>query len=251
MLVEGQARPFGGRQARSTVPPSGDLIPITGLNYRPQTAGEKKITLRVKPKDGELVKSNNSISTYVTVLKGGLNVLFIQGPHSPWEHKYWMLSVASSPDIQAEERVVRSPARRGVGELNDDDFTPGRYDVYVLSDLPADFLSPAQQALLVMSVQKGGGLIMLGGRSSFGMGGWAATEVGQQVLPVTVSPRDGQIEPEQGIRFVPEKRAGDDYLLQIGSNPLESARLWGLLSPMSGINHLGEPKPGVTVFARS
>ena len=94
--------------------------------------------------------------------------------------------------------MVRSPARRGVGELNDDDFTPGRYDVYVLSDLPADFLSPAQQALLARSVRNGGGLIMLGGRSSFGMGGWAGTEVAQQILPVTVSPRDGQLEPEAG-----------------------------------------------------
>ena len=199
MLVEGQADPVAVKQIK--VPPSGDLIPITGLNYRPQTAGEKKITLRVKPKEGELVKSNNAISTYVTVLKGGLNVLFVQGPHSPWEHKYWMLSVASSPDIQAEERVVRSPARRGVGELNDDDFTPGRYDVYVLSDLPADFLSPAQQALLVMSVQKGGGLIMLGGRSSFGMGGWAATEVGQRCKSCRPRPfpcRDGSDRARAG-----------------------------------------------------
>ncbi len=66
-----------------------------------------------------------------------------------------------------------------------------------------------------------------------------------------MSPRDGQLEPEQGIKFVPEKRAGDEYLLQIGSNPLESARLWGLLAPMSGINHLGEPKPNATVFGLS
>ncbi len=144
MLVEGQSDPVAVKQIK--VPASGELIPIRGLNYRPQTAGEKKITLRVKPKDGELVKSNNAMSTFVNVLKGGLNVMFIQGPHSPWEHKYWMLSVASSPDIQAEERVVRSPARGGVGELSNDDFIPLRYDVYVLSDVPADFLSPAQQA---------------------------------------------------------------------------------------------------------
>ena len=49
----------------------------------------------------------------MTVLKGGLNVLYLQGPHVPWEQKFWMLAVAASPDIQADLRVVRNPARAG------------------------------------------------------------------------------------------------------------------------------------------
>ena len=110
----GDARRGAGRARwptqRIKVPASAEVIPFTGLNYRPQTPGEKRITVRVKPKEGELVQTNNSYSTFVTVLKGGLNVLFVQGPHAPWEQKFWMLSVASSPDIQADLRVVRSPA---------------------------------------------------------------------------------------------------------------------------------------------
>lgn len=247
MLVEGQNEPVATQRLK--VPDGLEVIPVAGLKYVPQTPGEKKITLRVKPKEGELIPTNNAISTFVTVLKGGLNVLFVQGPHSPWEQKFLMRSIASSPDVQADLRVVRRSARGGRGEMRDEDFAPGRYDVYILSDLPADFLTPTQQALLARGVDKGAGLIMLGGRSSFGAGGWAGTDVGR-VLPVNVSRRDGQVEPEGGVRFVPNALGLEKYLLQLGPNRAESARTWNGLPPLSGINHLGDLKPGALVFAQ-
>ncbi len=248
MLVEGDDGPMA--EQRIKVPASGEVIPFTGLSFRPQTPGEKKITVRVKPKEGELVEANNTFSTFVTVLKGGLNVLFVQGPHAPWEGKFWMLSVGSSPDIQGEWRVVRKPAREG-NELSDDDFTPGRYDVYVLSDLPADFLSPAQQALVAHAVDKrSAGLIMLGGRSSFGAGGWDRTELAR-VLPMVMARNDPQIEPEAGIKFAPYPRALDNYLLQIGGTRAESELLWKMMPPLSGINRLGELKQTAQILGYS
>ena len=72
------------------VPEGADVAPITGLKYIPQTPGEKKITLKVSPADGELVTSNNEISTFVTVLSGGLNVMFLQGPNFTWDYRYLM-----------------------------------------------------------------------------------------------------------------------------------------------------------------
>ena len=46
------------------------------------------MTLKVRPKEGELVPGNNEVSTFLTVLRGGLNVLYIQGPNFSWEFKY-------------------------------------------------------------------------------------------------------------------------------------------------------------------
>ena len=245
MMVEGQSDPVATRRIR--VAEGVEVVPITGLKYVPTTAGEKRVTLRVKPKEGELVATNNAVSTFVTVLKGGLNVLFVQGPHSPWEQKFLLLSISTSPDIHADLRIVRSPVKQGVGELSDDDFTPGRYDVFILSDLPSDFLTDVQHGLLARHVEKGAGLIMLGGRSSFGAGGWAGTAVAR-VLPVTISPRDGQAEPEGGVKFVPNSAAVDSYLLQVGPTRQESARIWEALPPLTGINHLGVPKQSATVY---
>ena len=88
-----------------------EILPITGIKYVPQTDGEKRLTLRVKPKEGELVRSNNTISTYVTVLKGGLNVLFIQGPHSAWEQKYWCVSIALVAGHPGRLKILRTRRR--------------------------------------------------------------------------------------------------------------------------------------------
>jgi uncharacterized membrane protein len=248
LVVEGQDEPVATQRIK--VPEGVELIPITGLKYIPQTPGEKRITLRVKPKDGELVPSNNSISTFITVLSGGLNVLFVQGSNFTWEKKFLMRSIASSPDIQADLREIRGPVRAGVGELKDEEFAAGRYNVYIFSDLAADFLTPTQHALLARAIDKGAGLIMLGGRSSFGPGGWGSTELAR-ILPAEMSVRDGQIEPDGGVKFIPNTRGLENYLLQIGSDRTESARLWESLPPLSGINRLGTLKPSALVLGQS
>ena len=248
LLVEGQEKPVATQRVR--VPEGKELIPITGLKYVPETPGEKKLTLRVLPHEGELVQTNNEVSTFIKVLKGGLNVLFIQGPHSPWEHKFLMLSIASSPDIQADLKWVRRAAGEGTSELGEELFVWPRYDVYILSDLPANFMTETQQALLAHAVEKGAGLIMLGGRSSFGEGGWGGTPVGG-ALPVTVQAGDGQIEPEGGIHFVPNPKALDQYIMQVGPTAADSAHIWESLPPLSGINHLGVPKRGAMVFGQT
>lgn len=248
LLVEGEKEPVARRVVK--IPEGPSLIPIEGLAYIPTVPGEKKVTLRVAPQRGELVTTNNEVSTFVKVLKGGLNVLFLQGPHSPWERKYFIRAVASSPDIYAEPLRLTAPAARGLNQLKDEDFAPGRYDVYVLSDLPASYLTNVQQSLLARRVNGGAGLIMLGGRSSFGEGGWDKSEVAG-VLPVTVRAGDGQIEPEGGVKFVPNPLGLESYLMQVGPNAAESARIWAEMPPVNGINHLGEMKRGASLFGQT
>jgi hypothetical protein len=91
---------------------------------------------------------------------------------------------------------------------------------------------------------------MLGGRSSFGPGGWGATEVAR-VLPMTMSPSDVQIEPKEGVKFLPNPRGLEKFLLQVGPTPADSARIWNALPPLSGINHLGRLKADAEVFGIS
>jgi uncharacterized membrane protein len=231
-------------------PEGTEVVPLTGLKYIPQTPGEKMITIRVKPKDGELLTSNNEVSTFVTVLAGGLNVLFLQGPHSPWEHKFLQRAIAASPDIEADLRVLLKPPGDGKSNIDDSEFAPGKYNVYILSDLPANFLTPIQQQLLTRAVEKGAGLIMLGGRSSFGPGGWADTSVAR-VLPVDIHPGDGQNEPEQGVKFVPNQTGLDNFLFQVGPNRPESRRIWNALPKLPGANRFGAPKLGAFVLAET
>jgi len=246
LFVEGQSSSVARTKVK--VPETGDVIPITGVKFIPQTPGEKRITLKVAQHDGELVLSNNEISTFVTVVSGGLNVLFLQGSNPTWDYKYLMRSIGTSPDVQVDGIVIRRPAQRDSSEVPDSDFAPGRYNVYVFGDLPADYLTRTQQNRLVDAVMKGAGFMMLGGHSSFGAGGWANTKL-VDILPAAINPGDGQNEPEGGIKFTPNPKGLDSYVLQVGVNRAETAKIWELMPPILGSNYFGEPKIGANILA--
>ncbi len=92
--------------------------------------------------------------------------------------------------------------------------------------------------------------MMLGGHSSFGEGGWADTPLAD-ILPVHIHPGDGQYEPEGGIKFVPNNRGLDNYLLQVGANRTETARIWDLMKPILGTNRFGEVKQTANILAET
>lgn len=248
LFVEGVSAPVARVQVK--VPDGSEAAPITGLRFTPQSPGEKKVTLKVAPRPGELVYTNNEVSTFVSVLSGGLNVRFFQGPNFTWDYRYLMRSIATSDIIQVEGAVIRRPAQGDTSEIDDAEFTPGRYNVYILSDIPADYFSNRQHRLLADAVRKGAGLMMLGGRSSFGAGGWAQTELAD-VLPVDIHPGDGQIEPEGGIKFTPSSTGLSSFILQIGPSKVETSRLWDQLPPILGANRFGEPKKGAEIIAQT
>ena len=81
--------------------------------FIPDTAGEKKISLKVAPQTGELVTTNNEVSTFVTVLDGGLKVLYLNGALQP-DVKFLRRSLDASPDMNVELRTIdaRKPETR-------------------------------------------------------------------------------------------------------------------------------------------
>jgi hypothetical protein len=226
-------------------------IPITDLKWTPTRPGETRLTLRVTPMDGELVRSNNVISTYVSVQSGGLGVLYLAGPGTVWEQKFLTLALDAAPEIQANLRVMRKPSSEDPTALPDEELTPGKYDVYLIGDLPADFLTPLQQQMMRRNVvDRGAGLMMLGGQSSFGAGGWAGSALAS-LLPTAIGPGDGQDEPKDGLKVVPNPMALDRYVMRIGTSPADTQRLWADLPPLTGANRLGPPREAAVVLATS
>src|SRR5574340_1210082 len=71
------------------------------LDYVPQVPGEFKLTLKAVAPAGELVTTNNELSTFVTVLKGGLNVLYLEGALRV-EQQFLRRALDSSPDIKVD-----------------------------------------------------------------------------------------------------------------------------------------------------
>lgn len=242
--------PIAVAHTQVKVPDQSNVVPIKGLVYKPQSPGEKLVKLKVTPQEGEMLKSNNEISTFVSVLSGGLNVLFLQGSNFSWDYKYMMLSIASSQDINVQALVIKAPAQGDRGAVEDLEFAPGRYNAYILSDLHSSFLTTKQQRLLAESVRQGAGLMMLGGHNSFGDGGWGDTPLAD-ILPVQIALGDGQNEPEGGLKFVPNARGLVNYLLQVGADRTETARIWDLMKPILGTNNFSEVKRGANILAET
>jgi len=249
LYVEGEAKPVDTRTIK--VPEGAEVVPIVGWKYIPDTPGEKRLTIKVKKQPGELVTTNNEISTYLDVLKGGLKVLYVQGPDFSYDPRFVTRSLDPAREIRVDLKVVREPARGDKGLLDDPDFAPGQYDVFILGGLPADHLTRRQVGLLANAVEKGAGLIMLGGRSSFGPGGWGGTALAR-ILPTSVGPSDGEVVPgDEGVKVVPNAFGLANYVLRLAPTPAETARIWAALPPITGYNRLGQPKPAAFVLAQA
>ena len=229
LLEEGKATPVQAVKFR--VPQDRTEIVLRGLKWRPEEPGERKLTLKVKPMPGELIPGNNETSTFVTVLKGGIGVLYLAGASSPWERKFLAKALDASEKIQLTEQVFFGPA----GADLDPELTFSKYDVFILGDLPAEFLSREQRRKIADAARQGAGLLMLGGRHSFGMGGWAGTEIAD-LLPVEIHPGDGEVGTDAGLKVVPNTVGLDSYVLRVAPTAAETRAAWAGLPPISGAN---------------
>jgi hypothetical protein len=237
----------------------GQLVPLR-FSYIPLTPGEYKLTLEAVQQPGELVTTNNRLSTFVNVLKGGLRVLYLEGAARP-ESGFLRRSLDASREIRLD--FVRLDARRPDTRPADFSqwFQPGKYDVYILGDLDATAFKEPEMTGLAEAVSRGAGLIMLGGLHSFGPGGYAGTPLAD-VLPVELKSNERQRfdEPIASDLHLPgplrmRPRPGlTHFALSLAVDPEESRRLWSQLPPLlDGANRfrVQNLKPGALVLAQA
>jgi uncharacterized membrane protein len=246
----------GNEAATADVP----LTLTTGNEIRvkataPTTPGEVKVTVRIEdpnrdgqPLDGEVSAANNELSTYLTVTKEGLSVLLVDKPRA-WEPQ----SICDA--LSRDQRVHLYPVwlRGGVSGGNATDlfrFDRQQYDVIILGDVSAEQMravSPGAMEQLEKLVNKGAGLMMLGGYDTFANGDWPTTPL-KDLLPVEITgtgAERGQIdvkvkmEPtEAGLRLF-------SYLLRLSDSIKDPREAWQLLPPLDGMTRMGRPKEGI------
>ena len=224
-------------------------IPVT-LRHTPRTPGEFKVTLRVEPREGELVTTNNEASTFVTVRKGGINVLYLVGAKriggGPGaEQRFVRAALAQSPDIIVERRLLNyEPPEIDLRDL----FQKGDFDVVILDDVDARALGYTSWQALADRVKAGAGLMMTGGYHSFGPGGFRDTPLAD-VLPIDIGPAQRQNFGEKArtdvqlagpVRMQPAAPLGTSHpIMQLeGSGFRVQGTLspWAQLPPLDGAN---------------
>lgn len=217
----------------------------------PLKPGEIKVTLKIDPMPDEATPLNNEISTYVTVYKEGVSVLWVEG-------KKRLESVfASRYALSRDPRFRVTYDERLPGQSDDKPdryhFDRQHYDVVVIGDISADRFAGADKGIFAkirdMVVKKGTGLLMLGGYETFANSNWAqvAPDI-VEILPVDLS-TPGQIEGEKSVKMTPTER-GLEYLLRLDDNPKRNQDLWNdKLEPLDGMTHLGKERIGAVVLA--
>jgi uncharacterized membrane protein len=233
----------------------GQLLPVK-LSYVPPVAGEFKLTLEAVPQPGELVTTNNQLSTFVNVLKGGLNVWYLEGSLRPELGKL-RRALDASPDIKVDyDRIdPRQPDKRP-GDMAER-CKPGRYDVYILGDVDSSLFHGNELTDLAEAVNRGAGLIMLGGFHSFGPGGYAGTPLAN-VLPVVTDRLERQSldEPPRAdlhlrgpLHMAPTNLGLAHFAMMLADKREENKSLWAQLPPLEGANRFRGLAAGAVVLA--
>lgn len=224
----------------------------------------------IVPEEGEAVVENNARSVLVSPAGRKRRVLILAGGPG-YEHSF--MSRALSRDSGLELDFV---VRKGQNEEGRDTFLiqagSGRasgltsgfpatkavlnaYDGLLLANIEGDFFTRAQLGMVADFVaERGGGLLVMGGRSFAGRG-LIGTPL-EEVLPVELNDRRGGLTSDQigAVAVGPHNtvaltREGFGHpVMRIGA-PAEIGTLWAGLPALAGSALVGGPRPGASVLA--
>ncbi len=222
----------------------------------PPKAGQYRLVLQAPAQPGEINTANNSLTSFLTVLEGGLRVLYVYGSLTG-EQRYLRWSLASSPDIQLQHIYIDPRNQPHWPDPRSAVLQQERTDVVLLENLDASAFRMEDWRALARWVEQGTGLMMLGGYRSFGPGGYAETPL-VDVLPVEMQrwerqdpsfrapPRvDTHWSPEGGLRMLP---ATPHPIVRLASDA-ENDAVWRKLPPLLGANRFVGLKPTARVLA--
>lgn len=166
------------------------------FNFVPEKQGQYKLTLSADLQPEELVAKNNELTAFVTVLDGGMRVLYLESSLEWWEPKFLRRALDTSRDIKLDfVWIDRRHGDKGQGNLATV-LAAQEYDVYIIGDVHSSLIGQDNLKKIAAEVDKGKGLLMLGGYYTFDPGGYQDTPL-EKVLPVTMEKnrRQGLDEP--------------------------------------------------------
>jgi hypothetical protein len=219
------------------------------LTWTPTEVGERKLTLRIEPVDGEVIVANNELSTFVDVIDGGLRVLYIEGALRV-EQRFLRRALAASPDMQVDFQWIDS-GRRDRWPVDLARAFAGDYDVVLVGDLDAAAVRPDDLKTLLAKVESGAGLGLLGGIHAFEAGGWGSTPLAP-LLPFETDrmarqPFDEPVRENLHLpgplKMLPDPRFGGVSILRLGSDAADARAAWEAMPTIDGANDLGRLTP--------
>ena len=237
-----------------TLPDDGESATVK-VRFQANEAGARLFSFKIPAQPGEQVTQNNARDTLIQVNDGIETVLYYEGEPRP-EQKFVTRAIEGDRNLQvvtltrtAENKYYRQNVSSGdevVGGFPKTREELFPYRALILGSVEAASFTPDQLRMIADYVNKrGGSLLMLGGRRSFGEGGWAGTPVGE-VLPVTLDAANAKYFSELSVR---PTRAGLTFpVTQIAGDEKSSAAKWDTMPVVTTVNPVHLVKPGATIL---
>ena len=252
--------------------PSADGSPIDQVfTVSPDPLNATVYTAEIPRDEAETVAENNSRSLLVSPVGRKRRLLLVEGAPG-FEHSFMARALAADPGLELD-----SVTRKGKNADGQDTFFVqaggGRspsltlgfpatreqlfaYDALAIANVEGDFFSRAQLKVIADFVgERGGGLLVLGGRS-FAQRGLSGTPL-EEVLPVEVNDRrgglvraslsPGDLPAHNRVMLTPEGEAHP--IMRLGGSPEETRKMWSALPALAASAPLGGPRPGAIVLA--
>jgi uncharacterized membrane protein len=254
LVVEDSGRIVGTQEV--TLPPDGDVTTVR-VRIPATTPGARLFTVRIAPQPGEMVTENNSQAALVAVRDARARILYVEG-EPRFEVKFLHMAVDDDRNLQlvtlmrtAKDRFFRMSIDDSLELVTG--FPKTREELFayrgiVLGSIEASAFTLDQLRMIADFVsERGGGLLMLGGRKAFAEGGYAGTPVAD-VLPVVLpSGREG--EPEFHELKVALAPAGAIHpATQIAPSDSGSAARWKTMPAVTSVNRIARAKPGASTL---
>lgn len=252
LLVEEVPLPSGQQQvshiAEFTAPESGLMDLRFELQGIQTTSGEQIST--------ERHLANNTQRRVLPVSGGAQRVLYIEG-EPRWEYKFIRRALSGYPGVELVSLLRTSPNklyRQGVKNERElvDGFPATKeelfsYDALIIGSLEAAYLNAEQQRNIRQFVrERGGSLLMLGGKSGLGDGGWGRSEVAQ-ALPAVLDQSSNTFQRQRRAVRLTALGEQTDWLRLSGAAE-DNVEAWSGLPEVADVQTIGELKPGASVL---
>ena len=263
---------FGGRNVRVEVSDAGRLLARetvrlargtdftrVALTFPAAESGPRQLRVRAAPDDDEKQIQNNERPALLEVRDRREKILMVEGePRHETRFVRRALEEEDNVQLVVFQRMAQKKFMRfdvdSAGELAAG-FPTSRAELFgyrglVLGSIEASFFTHEQLQMIADFVsERGGGLLMLGGASSFSEGGWAGTPVAE-ALPVTLQ-RAASPRKFSQVNVLPTEQGLIHPIVRIDSTTEATRARWNMLPRISTANTPGRLKAGATALLTS
>lgn len=260
---------FSEKPARLTLKLDGKVVAnkeiVLAADGRPQieeiafpagVAGAKILEASIDPMEGERNLANNVRRQLVNVDPEKPRVLYVEG-EPRWEMKFVRRAMEDDETLELVTmlRTTQNKIyRQGIADVKELEtgFPTIPEDLYAYSGLvigtvESNWFAPAQIKLIRQFVdERGGGLLMLGGRNGLSEGGYASSEL-NEILPVNLETSQGTFSRTLA-KPVLTARGEESLITRLADDPVENRKLWESLPELADQQRVGDPRPGAQVL---